>query len=93
MKRYGAGRILAALFLGAVLGAYVHFDEMRWAQRGRDAFLAYENHRFDQRMVSPHSGLGLMLVGMVFVGVGVGMYELIAAGIAHALPPSTAEEL
>jgi len=93
MKRYVAGRILAAGFIGILLGLYVHFDQMRWSQRGRDAFLTYQDHRFDKTIMHPPAQFFAIGASVVLAGIAIGLYELIAAGITHILPPSTAEEL
>jgi len=91
MKRTGAGRVLAAIFLGVVSGVYLHYRQMRELAEGRGAYLAQRSHYFD-RVTQLHS-MGLTLVaGVIIAAVGVGLYELIAAGITSILPPSTAEE-
>ena len=91
MKRTRAGRVLATLFLGMMVGTYIHFTEMRSIERGRDIFLAAQNHRFD-RLVQYHSAVSMLVAGIILATVAVGLYELIAAGITSVLPPSSAEE-
>jgi hypothetical protein len=90
MKRYGMGRVLAVLFLGLVRGAYIHFDEMRWLKRGRDAFLGYQGHRFDSFAANP-SAATMLMVGIIMAAVVFGAYELVAAGITRLLPLDTTE--
>jgi hypothetical protein len=93
MKRYGTGRVLATLFLGMLFGAYKHAMQLRWAARGREAFLADQSQQFDKGMNPPHGELVTMVAGVILAVVAVGLYELLAAGIAKALPASTVEEL
>jgi hypothetical protein len=91
MKRSGTGRVLAVLFLGVFSGVYLHSKEIRWLERGRDAFLAEQGHRFD-RIVGFHSSAGMLVAGILMAAVAAGLYELIAAGITSVLPASTVEE-
>jgi hypothetical protein len=53
MKQYKTGRVLATIFLGMIFGIYKHFDQMRWLQRGRDAFLVDQNRLYD-RIIQHH---------------------------------------
>jgi hypothetical protein len=91
MKPYKTARMIATLFLGVLFGLYKHFDEMGWLQRGRDAFMAYQSEHF-QRIVAYHSTGTMLIAGIILAAIAVGLYELVAAGIAHVLPPSAAEE-
>jgi hypothetical protein len=91
MKRSRTARVLAVLFLGVLTGVYLHFRELRYLARGRDAFLADQAHRFD-RIAGFHSAAAMLVAGIILVAVAVGLYELIAVGIATILPASTVEE-
>jgi hypothetical protein len=91
MKQYKTGRVLATLFLGMIFGIYRHFDQMKWLGRGRDAYLVEHSHRFD-KILQYHSAATMLIAGIILVAVAVGLYELIAAAITRALPPSTVEE-
>ena len=91
MKQYKTGRVFAAIFLGLMYGLYTHYDHVKWLGRGREAFLANQSHRFD-KFVQYHS-VGFMVIACVILAAIVfGLYELIAAAITKALPPSTVEE-
>jgi hypothetical protein len=92
MKRYGTGRVLAVLFLGVLFGVYKHAMQVRWAMRGREAFLADQSQQFDKGMMPPHGQLVSMVAGVILAAVAFGLYELIAAWITKALPLSTVEE-
>jgi len=91
MKRTGTGRVLATLFLGVMVGIYIHFTEMRTIGHGRELYLAAQNHRFD-RLVQHHSGVSMAVAGIILTTIAVVLYELIAAGITANLPPVSAEE-
>ena len=91
MKQYKTGRVLAVVFLGLMFGLYRHFDQMKWLGRGRDAFLTEQSHRFD-KFVQYHSTATMLVACVILAAIVFGLYELIAAGITKALPPSTVEE-
>jgi hypothetical protein len=91
MKPYKTARVFATLFLGVLFGLYKHFDEMRWLQRGRDAFLADQGQHFD-KIMQYHSTLTMLIAGVILAVIAVGLYELVTAAIAHVLPVGTAEE-
>ncbi len=91
MKRTRTGRVLATLFLGVIFGVYLHFHQMQWIGRGRDAFLAAQNHWFD-KVAQYHSASTTLVAGVILAAIAVGLYELVAAGIANMLPPSSVEE-
>ena len=91
MKRTGSGRVLATVFLGVMFGVYRHVDEIRWMQRGRDAYMAVQSQRFE-RITQYHSFVSMLVAGVIVATIAVGLYELIAAGFARMLPPSTVEE-
>ena len=91
MKSSRTARVLATLFLGVIFGAYIHFDQMRWLGRGRDAFIAAKNYRFD-RIAMYHSAGTMFIAGVILAAIAAGLYELIAAGIMTVLPPGTVEE-
>jgi len=83
--------VIAVLFLGVLRGVYTHYDQMKWLGRGKEAFLADQAHRFD-RIATYHSAPATLVAGIILVGVAVGLYELVAAGITRILPPSAVEE-
>lgn len=72
-------RILSALLLGVLFGYYIHYDYLRWNQRGREAFLLYQGHRFDQSMaVVRPTALTVISITIVMV-IAFAIYELVAA--------------
>jgi hypothetical protein len=91
MRRTGSSRVLATLFLGVMVGVYLHVREGRWLQSGRDAYMAMQSEHF-QVITAYHSMLTTLIAGLLLAGVSVGIYELLASGITHILPVSTVEE-
>jgi hypothetical protein len=91
MKTSGTARVIATVFLGVLTGIYIHFNETRMLARGRDAFLAAQEHRFD-RIVMYHSSVTMLIAGVILVAVGVALYESIAWGFTRMIPPSEIEE-
>jgi hypothetical protein len=90
-KRNVSGRVLSAVFLGIMFGLYRHVEQANYLQLGRDAYLAVQSRHFEK--MSEYPSVGYMLLACVLLAAAVfGLYELIAAGIARVLPPSTAEE-
>ncbi len=91
MRRTGTGKVLSTLLLGMLFGIYRHVDQVKWVQRGRDAYLAVQSQHF-QQISQYHSGATMMIAGVILAVVAVALYEGIAAGFARVLPPSTVEE-
>lgn len=75
------------MLLGALLGWYIHHYYVTWAQRGREAFIAYQAHRFDQYMATPSPIAMNILSGIVVAVLCCGAYELIAWGVSALLKP------
>ena len=84
MIQLRTAKVLAAALMGILLAAYIYHDEVRWMERGREAFLEYQGHRFD-RIMHPHLA-GLMIDGIVAMIVFIGLYELVSALIGRFLP-------
>jgi hypothetical protein len=91
MKQSGTGKLLAIVLLGIVFGVIRHFEQMRWLQRGREAYLADQNIHFD-KIVQYHSTVNTLIAGVILVAIGVALYELTAWGLTKVIPPSTIEE-
>jgi len=91
MKTSGTGRVLAALFIGVIGGIYLHFRQMRWLGRGRDAFLTAQGRWFDN-VSAYHSSATMLIAGIILAAIAFGLYELIAAGFTRLIPPSEMEE-
>jgi hypothetical protein len=91
MRTSGTGRVLATLFMGVLVGIYLHYRQIHDLGLGRDAYLAAQAHRFD-RIMQYHSAFTTIIAGVILAVIGVAVYELIAAGFSKMAGPSTAEE-
>ena len=87
MKRESTARLVAAALMGLSFGLYIRHDYDTWSQRGRDAFMAYQGHRFDQYMLVPRHSIAGMIGFIIVVCILIGFYELVATGIAKILGP------
>ena len=92
MRRRSTARMYAAALMGLLLGLYIHHDYVTWSQRGREAFLTYQGHRFDLYMLDPHHSIALTICSIAVVSMFIGIYELVAAGIAKILGPDRLDE-
>jgi hypothetical protein len=88
--------VLTILVLGILGGAIIHADHVRWAARGRDAFLAnrmqYENRRFDRLIQHPHGMFAEVVVVIAELILAVLIYELLVAAFTAIMPASTPKE-
>jgi hypothetical protein len=84
-------RVLAALFIGLLFGAYKHFQQVQWLAHGRDSYLADEGRFFD-KIAQYHSTLTMMIAGVILATVVFGLHEGVAAGFSRLIPPVEVEE-
>jgi hypothetical protein len=66
MKSAYVFKLFFAIVAGVFLGERVNADYARWHGLGRDAFLAYQGHRFDRFMAHPAAG-GIHIAGSTFL--------------------------
>jgi len=91
MRESKTPRAIAAVFLGLLLGAYKHYQQIRSLTAGRQAYLAEQNLYFD-KITKTHS-MGFMLIACVILAViAVGLYEAIAYGFGKVIRPVEVEE-
>ena len=91
MKSTGVARVWACLLIGTISGYLVHLDYLRWAKRGREAFLAAQNQRFDLTMATPKPALTTIIAFVILVGLVIGLYEVIASLLSRFLGSSGME--
>jgi len=80
--------MIAAVVFGTLLGSYIHYDYVKWGQRGRDAFLAYQLHRFDKYMDPPHPAILSIISSIVLVVIVLAVYETSASILSRLLKSS-----
>jgi hypothetical protein len=91
MRESKMPRVLAAIFMGLILGAYLHFKQVKALAGGREAFLANQSRYFD-RITQMHSAFFMLIAGVILAAVAFGLYEAIVAGFAKMIPPVEVEE-
>src|SRR5262249_13300134 len=79
MKPIHLARVLSGILIGMLFGYYIHYDYLRWSQRGREAYLAHQNLHFEKYIATPHPPVTLMIGTVIMMGAFFGMYELLAA--------------
>jgi hypothetical protein len=76
-------KIAAAAILGMLLFMYVRHDHNKWRRAGRDAFLAFENHRYDTQVVRERPVTPVSYA--IFAIKIFGTYQLIALVVLKLL--------
>lgn len=86
-------RAIAAVLMGALLGAYVQHDYQRWNTRGMDAFLLHQKARFENYMNPVQSPL-LTYIAAILMSIGaLVVYEGLVALISAFLKTDTGEPI
>ena len=83
-------RGITALLFAILLGGYVHHDEVRWSQRGLDAFLQHETARYMKSMQPPHSIFLSIFVSGIFGLLILWLYEAVIWAVAKLWKQPTA---
>ena len=78
MKREFISKIMAAMLLGGMFGWFIHYGLVTWNHRGREAFIAYQAHRFDLNYVNPSPLVSNVAAMALFAIGGCVLYELVA---------------
>ncbi|HXY78933.1 MAG TPA: hypothetical protein VEH47_08975 [Candidatus Acidoferrales bacterium] len=76
-------KFISAVVLGALFGSYIHHDYVRWAQLGREAFLAHQAARFNQYMSPPHPIALTVFASTVMIVGALAIYEVLAFALAR----------
>lgn len=85
MKTRIISRIVSALVLGILFGLSIHFDDLKWQQKGREEFLKEQASRFDRLFFKPKPIAPWLFVGVSTAVFVFGVYELIAFGISKTV--------
>ena len=91
MKRSYAPRVVAAIFLGVLVGLYRHFQQSRLLAAGRDSYLADQGRFFD-KVAQYHSSATMLITGLILAAIVFGLYELVAAVFGKFIRPVEVEE-
>ena len=86
-------KMISAVVLGMLFGTYIHHDYAKWAQRGCEAFLAYQTHRFELHMQNPRPAM-VTVVGATLVIAGfLAIYEILALALGRVLQDSSGDQI
>jgi hypothetical protein len=78
MKSAYVFKLFFVIVAGTFFGQRINADYAKWHALGREAFLAYQGHRFDQYMAHPAPG-GLHLAAtLLLLVVFAALYEVAA---------------
>jgi hypothetical protein len=91
MRQSNMPRVLAAIFLGLIFGAYRHFQQVRELSSGRDGYLADQSRYFD-RITQMHSTAFMLIAGVILACVAVALYEGLVFGFGKLIPAVEVEE-
>jgi hypothetical protein len=78
MKSAYVFKLFLSLVFGVLMGEYIAWDYARWHLLGRNAFLAYQAHRFDRYMAHPSPGIEHVIVATLIVVGLAAAYEVFA---------------
>ena len=79
-------RIVSATILGAILGFFVHLQDLHRFELGREGFLAKEAVRFDNHLTkTAHSPFGTTVAGVLIAVAALAVYEGLTFLIAKLL--------
>jgi hypothetical protein len=90
MKSTAVARFWVVIMIGIFTSYLIHLDYLRWSRRGRDAFLVAQGLRFDKFMAAPALKLPFIVGVVIFVGLAIGIYELLVLLVSRFLAGSRA---
>jgi len=91
MRESKTPRVLAAVFIGLLFGAYKHFQQVKVLAAGREAYLADQSLYFD-KITKTHSTGFMLIAGVILAVVAVALYEGISLGFSKLIRPVEVEE-
>jgi xanthine/uracil permease len=86
-------KLISALIVVLSFAAWVHHQSVENFAIGREAYLAKQAHHFDRVIVAGAQSPIPAILGAIFViGIGLGLYELLATVIFKFLTPSVSTQ-
>jgi hypothetical protein len=85
MKSSLVSKLISAFVMCLLFTRYIRHDHQRWTMRGREAFLAYQDHRFSRYIATPHLSWSYVIGISLAIVSFLALYELVAWGIAKGL--------
>jgi hypothetical protein len=78
-------RISATALIGILAGCFIHHDYARWGHRGREAFSAFQMHRFDRYMLPTQPLLATVFTFVFSAAIFIGFYEALVFALSKLL--------
>ncbi|HTD95332.1 MAG TPA: hypothetical protein VK627_00315 [Edaphobacter sp.] len=90
MNRHLTGKMTVALVIGLLLGLSINHSNAMWGRRGREAYMAHQEHLFNRFSAVPHTSIGIILTSAFATCLFIFFYELLVLGAFRILkaPPS-----
>jgi hypothetical protein len=60
-----------------------------WGRRGREAFLAHQEHLFNRYSAVPHTSIGIIITSIIATCLFLFFYELLAFGASRIIKAPT----
>jgi len=89
MNRLLSGKLIAALIVGLIVGLRIDHNNAVWGRRGREAFLAHQEHLFNRYSAVPHTSIGIIITSIIAVCLFLFFYELLVFGALRIVKAPT----
>ncbi|WP_260738787.1 hypothetical protein [Tunturiibacter lichenicola] len=89
MNRLLSGKLIAALIIGLVAGLRIDHNNAVWGRRGREAFLAHQEHLFNRYSAVPHTSIGVIVTSIITTCLFLFFYELLVVGALRIIKAPT----
>ncbi len=89
MNRLLSGKVIAALIVGLIVGLRIDHNNAVWGRRGREAFLAHQEHLFNRYSAVPHTSIGIIITSIIATCLFLFFYELLAFGASRIIKAPT----
>jgi uncharacterized membrane protein YwzB len=86
-------RIFSAGILAIIYGCITHIMDVNTGQMGREAYLAKQAARYDRYLAHPYSTVFYVIACLIFVGICLAAYELIAFVVLKILERINADPI
>jgi len=86
-------KIATTLLMGVLVAIYFHHEDVKWNERGRDAYIACQTQIFDKSIASPRPLFPSILTGILAMIFVLGGYELIVFLFSKILNPKPRKQV
>jgi len=88
MVLFNVNRVIAAVILGLFGGWFIRHDLDKWHSLGRDAFMAYQAHRFDVTYVALPPAAFTIVFTIALTILLIGCYEVLVFALSRVIKPT-----